>query len=59
MLEFYATPAGQAVIVKLPLVVRNTLSEMQQRIQQMMPKLQQMARETAEQIKAQGSAKGG
>jgi hypothetical protein len=30
---------------------------MQQRVQQMMPKLQEMAKETAEQIKAQGTAK--
>jgi hypothetical protein len=57
MLEFYATPAGQAVIAKLPLVAKNTMSEMQQRVQQMMPKLQQMAKDTAEQIKAQGPVK--
>jgi hypothetical protein len=57
MLVFYSTPAGQAVIAKLPLVAKNTMSEMQQRVQQMMPKLQEMARETAEQVKAQGPAK--
>jgi hypothetical protein len=33
------------------------MSEMQQRMQQMIPKLQQMAKETAEQVKAQGGAK--
>jgi hypothetical protein len=57
MLEFYSTPTGQAVIAKLPLVAKNAMSEMQQRVQQMMPKLQEMAKETAEQIKAQGTAK--
>ena len=57
MLEFYSTPAGQAVIAKLPLAAKNTMSEMQQRVQQMMPKLQEMAKETAEQVKAQGPAK--
>ena len=57
MLEFYATSAGQAVIAKLPLVVKNTMTEMQQRVQQMMPKLQQMAKEAAEEVKAQGPAK--
>jgi uncharacterized protein len=57
MLEFYATAAGQAVIAKLPLAAKNTMSEMQQRVQQMIPKLQQMARETAEQVKTQGPPK--
>ena len=59
MLKFYATPAGQAVIAKLPLVAKNTMSEMQQRVRQMMPKLQQMAKETAEEVKAPEPAKKG
>jgi uncharacterized protein len=57
MAAFYASPAGRAVIAKLPLAAKNTLSEMQQRMQQMIPKLQQMAREAAEAVKAQGPAK--
>jgi hypothetical protein len=57
MIAFYSSPSGQAVIAKLPLATRNTMTEMQQRMQQMIPKLQQMAKETAEQIKAQGAAK--
>jgi uncharacterized protein len=59
MLEFYSTPAGQAVIAKLPLAAKNTMSEMQQRVQEMMPKLQQMASETAEEVKAQAPARKG
>jgi hypothetical protein len=60
MLKFYATPAGQAVIAKLPLVAKNTMSEMQQRVQQMMPKLQQLAKETAEEVKGpEPATKGG
>jgi hypothetical protein len=57
MAAFYASPAGQAVVLKLPLAAKNTMAEMQVRVRQMIPKLQQMAKETAEQIKAQGGAK--
>jgi hypothetical protein len=57
MIAFYSTSTGRAVIAKLPLATKNTMSEMQQRMQQMIPKLQQMAKETAEQVKAQGGAK--
>src|SRR5579862_7328290 len=41
MLEFYTTATGQAVIAKLPLALKNTMAEMQERMRQMMPKLQQ------------------
>lgn len=57
MTAFYASPAGHAMIAKLPLAVKNTMSEMQERVQQMMPKLQQMAKEAAEEVKSQGAAK--
>jgi hypothetical protein len=57
MIAFYSSSTGQAVISKLPLATRNTMSEMQQRMQQMIPKLQQMAKQTAEEVKAHGTAK--
>jgi hypothetical protein len=57
MNAFYSSPAGRAVIAKMPLAAKNTVSEMQLRMQQMIPKLQQMAKETAEAVKAQGPAK--
>jgi uncharacterized protein len=57
MAAFYSSPAGRAVIAKMPLAAKNSLSEMQQRMQQMIPKLQQMAKEAAEAVKAQGPAK--
>jgi hypothetical protein len=50
-------PGVRAVIAKMPLAAKNTLSEMQQRMQQMIPKLQQMAREAAEAVKAKEPAK--
>jgi uncharacterized protein len=52
MTAFYSSPAGQAVIVKLPLAMRNSMAMMQERMQSLVPQLQQMAKETAEQIKA-------
>jgi len=56
MIGFYSSPAGHAVVQKLPLVLQNTMAVMQQRTMALMPTIQQMARETAEQIKAQHEA---
>jgi len=52
MISFYSSPAGHAVVVKLPLVMQNTLAATQQRMQALLPKIQQMAKDTAAQIKA-------
>jgi hypothetical protein len=57
MNDFYSSPAGRAVIAKIPLAAKNTMSEIQQRMQQMVPKLQQMAKEAAEAAKAPAPAK--
>ncbi len=53
MTAFYSSPAGHAVIVKMPLAVKNSMAEMQEQMKPLIPKLQQMAKETAEQIKAE------
>lgn len=55
MTAFYSSPTGHAVIVKLPLAMKTSMSEMQDRMRQMVPKLQEMAKETADEIKAQGT----
>ena len=55
MLAFYESAAGQAVIKKMPLVVQNTVAEMQKRMGPFLQKLIKMEEETAEQMKA-GSA---
>ncbi len=52
MITFYSSPAGHAVVVKLPLAMQNTMSVMQKRMQDLMPKIQQMAKDTAAEIKA-------
>jgi hypothetical protein len=56
MMDFYRSPAGHAVIQKLPLVMQNTMTMMQQRMTILVPKIQQMAQETAAEISAQKTA---
>jgi hypothetical protein len=53
MTDFYSSPTGHAVIVKMPLAVRNSMAEMHEHMKSLLPKLQEMAKETAEQVKAQ------
>jgi len=55
MIDFYSTPAGQAVVDKLPLVTQNVLAAMQERMAAMMPKIQQMAADMAKQIKQENA----
>jgi uncharacterized protein len=54
MIGFYSSPAGHAVVEKLPVAMQNAMGAMQERLAKtLIPKLQQMAQETAAQIKAQ------
>jgi hypothetical protein len=59
MTAFYTSPAGQAVIAKMPLAMKNSMSEMQQRVRDMIPKIQQMAKEAADQVKTPAPKKSG
>lgn len=52
MTAFYSSPAGQAVIAKMPLAVKNSMAEMQQRVRDMIPRIQQMAKDAADQVKS-------
>jgi uncharacterized protein len=52
MLGFYRSPAGQAVIAKMPLVMQNSMQAMQGRMAVMMPRIQQLQRDTAAQLQA-------
>jgi len=56
MTAFYSTPVGHAVILKMPLVLRNSMAEMQRRMGGLIPRIQQIAKETAEEVKAQNRA---
>ena len=52
MIAFYKTPAGQAVITKMPVIMQHTMTEMQQLMAPMMQKLQKKQQEIAAEIKA-------
>ena len=52
MTAFYTSPAGQAVIAKMPLATKNSMAEMQQRVREMIPKIQQMAKDAADHVKS-------
>ncbi|HVF71568.1 MAG TPA: DUF2059 domain-containing protein [Chthoniobacterales bacterium] len=59
MIAFYKTPPGQAVIGKMPMVMQNTMEEMQQMMGPVMQKLQRMQQDVVAEMKAQGKNKGG
>ena len=42
MIKFYKTPAGQAVITKMPMVMQRSMAMMQELMISIMPKLQQI-----------------
>jgi hypothetical protein len=59
MLAFYKTPAGQAVLSKMPAAMQNTMDEMQAAMGPVMQKMEQMQQDVVAEIKAEGKNKGG
>jgi hypothetical protein len=59
MIAFYKTPAGQAVIGKMPAVMQNTIEEMQQMMGPVMQKMQKMQQDVVAEMKAESKNKGG
>ena len=59
MLAFYKTPAGQAVLSKMPAVMQNTMDEMQQLMGPVMQKIQKMQEDVVAQMKGEEKKKGG
>lgn len=51
MLAFYATPAGQAVIKKMPRLMQTLMADMQQRMTPMIGKVEQASRELARELR--------
>jgi hypothetical protein len=51
MTAFYKTPAGQAVVKKMPVVMQRVLGEMQVMLKPMQEKIQQIQRETVQELK--------
>ena len=59
MIAFYKTPAGQAVIGKMPTVMQNTMDEMQQMMAPVLQKMQRMQQDLVAEMKAANQKKGG
>ena len=59
MIAFYKTPAGQAVIGKMPAVMQNTMDEMQQMMTPVLQKMQRMQQDLVAEMKAANQKKGG
>jgi hypothetical protein len=57
MLAFYKSPSGQAVIAKLPVVTQQTLKSVQAEMNTLAPAMQQISRETANELRAYNAAK--
>jgi len=57
MVEFYKTPAGQAVITKMPTVMLKTSSEMQASVKDMYPEMQKIQEDFETEFKAATPAK--
>lgn len=54
MLAFYRTPAGQAVIGKMPMVMQNTMVEVQRMIAALAPRMQRIEQDFVAELKAAG-----
>ncbi len=59
MIAFYQTPAGQAVINKMPLVMQNTMNEMQELMGPVVRKIEKMQQDVIAELKAEEGKKGG
>ena len=59
MIAFYKTPAGQAVIAKMPAVMQNMMDEMLQMMAPVMQRMQRMQQDVASEMKAPSPKKGG
>ena len=59
MITFYKTPAGQAVISKMPAAMQNSIDEMQQMMGPVMQRMQQIQQDVVAEMKAEAKNKGG
>ena len=53
LIAFYKTPTGQALLTKMPIVLQNTMNEVQQMILPMVQRLQQKQQQIASELQAQ------
>lgn len=55
MTAFYSSPTGHSVIEKMPLVMQNSMVAMKKQMDSVLPRIQQIAKETADEIKAEAA----
>lgn len=59
MLAFYKTPAGAAVVTKMPAIMQNTMDEMQSMMGPVMEKMKKMQQDLVARMKDESKRKGG
>jgi hypothetical protein len=59
LIAFYKTPTGQALLTKMPVVMQNTMSEVQEMIKPMMQHMERMQQEIVAEIQAEKKKSGG
>jgi uncharacterized protein len=59
MVAMYKSPTGQMLLTKMPIVLQNTMSEMQQMLQPVMQRIQRMQQDVAAQMQAERAKKSG
>jgi hypothetical protein len=59
MIAFYKTPAGQAVITKMPLILQNTMAEVGQMMGPVMERAERMQQDLVAEMQAEKAKSGG
>jgi hypothetical protein len=59
LIAFYKTPAGQALVNKMPVVMQNAVNETQQLMQPMIERIRKMQQEVSAEVQAEKGKKGG
>ena len=58
LIAFYRTPTGQALLTKMPIVLQNSMNEVQQMIMPMVQRMQQKQQQIATELQSQKKAGG-
>jgi hypothetical protein len=59
LIAFYKTPAGQALVNKMPVVMQNAVNETQQLMQPTIERIRKMQQEVGAEVQAEKGKKGG
>ena len=59
LIAMYQTPGGQTLLSKMPMVMQNTMTEMQELMRPMMQRIQKMQQDVVSEIQAEKTKKNG